>query len=218
MRIVIAGCGRVGSDLGLTFADRDHDVSVIGGDEAEFDRLGSTFNGTTHVGLAHDVAVQQGAGMEHADAFIAVTPSDNGNLMAVQVAKKVFAVPRAVARLDDPARADSYRALDIQFVAASTLVARVIYEEIVDEEFQYHVSFSGGDVEVVEMKISAAADTSTVSELEIDGEVRVAAVRRGSHTYVPTSDFQLRTGDLVVAAARFKSRPKLRRFSEEGRE
>ncbi len=212
---MIAGCGRGGSDLAVTVTNRDHDVSVIGIHESDFGRLGSTVNGTTHVGLAHDVAVQRDAGMEHADAFVAVTPSDNTNLMAVQVAKKAFDVPRALARLDDPARAESYRALEVEFVAGSTLVSRVIYEEIVDEEFQYHVSFSGGDVEVVEMKISEAGAGAELGELEIDGEVRVAAVRRGSHTYVPAPDFQLRVGDLVVAAMRFKARKKLRRFVEE---
>src|SRR5680860_413658 len=114
VRIVIAGCGRVGSDLAVTLSEEGHDVSVIDNTPGVFDRLGSTFNGTTHEGLGYDVRALREAGIELADAFVAATDSDNANAMAVQVAKRVFDVPKTIARLDDPAREEAYRALDVQ--------------------------------------------------------------------------------------------------------
>ena len=135
MLIVIAGCGRVGSDLAKSLSENGHDVSVVAKDQGRLDRLGDSFNGRTEVGLAYDVQTLRRADIEAADAFVAVTPNDNVNLMAVQVAKKVFDVPRTIARLDDPARADAYRALAVDYVAGAHLISRVIQEQIIQEEF-----------------------------------------------------------------------------------
>jgi trk system potassium uptake protein len=212
MRVVIAGCGRVGSDLALTLSEEGHDVSVIDSRQGVFDRLGSTFNGTTHEGLGYDVRVLKAAGIEYADAFIAATDSDNANAMAVQVAERVFGVPKTIARLDDPAREEAYRALGVQFVPGAKLTSKVIHEQIVREEFNFHVTFSGGDVEIVDMTVGAEGAARPVSEFEIPGDLRVAAIYRGHRTFIPDRDFVLAEGDIVVAAARTGARRKIRRF------
>jgi Trk K+ transport system NAD-binding subunit len=95
------------------------------------------------------------SGIELADAFVAATDSDNSNAMAVQMAKRVFGVPKTITRLDHPAREDAYRALDVQFVPGAKLTSKVIYEQLVIEEFSFHVTFSGGDVEIVDMVIGS---------------------------------------------------------------
>ena len=183
-------------------AEEGHDVSIIDDRPGKLEALGTTFNGTTHFGRTIDIRMLKEAGIEFADAFAAVTNSDNINVMSAQLAKQVFGVPRTLARLDDPGRADSYRALDISYVAGAQLTANVIFERLVDEEFAYHVTFSGGDVEVVEMNLGAKANGLTVEGLEVENQLRIAAVRRGDQTYIPESSFELRENDLVVAAAR----------------
>lgn len=212
MRIVIAGCGRVGSELSVTLSQEGHDVSVIDNQPEMFDRLGSTFNGTTHEGLGYDVRLLREAGIEYADAFVAATDSDNANAMAVQVAKKVFGVPKTIARLDDPAREEAYRALGVQFVPGAKLTSKVIHEQVLREEFSFHVSFPGDDVEIVEMTIGPEGAGLTVAELEIPGTLRVAAVYRGQSTVVPDNSFELAEDDLVVAAGRAGARKKIRRY------
>ena len=211
---MIAGCGRVGSDLALSLAEAGHDVSVIDDRPGTFKALGSAFNGTMHFGRAIDIRLLKEAGIEFADAFVAVTNSDNANAMSVQLAKQVFGVPRTLARLDQPGRAESYRALDIEYVAGAKLTANVIFERIVEEGFTYHVTFSGGDVEIVEMIIAASVKGLDVAHLEIEDELRVAAVRRGAKTYIPDPSFVLRGGDMVVAAARAGVRNRVHRFLE----
>lgn len=210
MRIVIAGCGRVGRDLARRLAMVGHDVSIVDSDPAAIDKLGSAFNGTTHIGLAYDVDVLRGAGIERADSLVAVTSSDNANLLAVEVAQEVFNVKRAVARLDDPAREQAYRALDINYVPASRIVTNVIFEAVIDEEIRFHLTFSDGDVEVVEMVMGPQSNGLTVAELESEGEVRVAALRRNHRTIIPTRDAELEPGDLVVAAIRSGARGKIK--------
>lgn len=212
MRVVIAGCGRVGSDLALTMSEEGHDVSVIDSRPEAFDRLGSTFNGATHEGVGYDVRVLKEAGIEYADAFVAATDSDNANAMAVQVAQRVFGVPKTIARLDDPAREDAYRALGVQFVAGARLTSKVIHEQLLREEFAFHVTFPRGDVEVVDMIIGPEGAGRSVSELEIPGDLRVAAIYRDSQTVIPADDTPLAEGDLVVAAARAGARRNIRDF------
>jgi trk system potassium uptake protein TrkA len=212
VRIVIAGCGRVGSDLALSLSDSGHDVSVVDVDAEAFRRLGSAFNGTTHEGQAYDIQVMRDAGIEFADAFAAVTSFDNVNLMAVQVANQVFGVPKTVARLDDPRRTDAYRALNIKHVTAGKLISRAVREQILEGEYQSHLAFLGENVELMEMLMSADADGISVHELEIRGRLRVAAVRRGLEVMVATRRMILNEDDIVIAAAEEGVRRKVSRY------
>ena len=215
MRIVIAGCGRVGSELAGRLAAAGHDVSIIDAQHDALNSLGSTFNGTTHMGFAYDVDVLRAAGIEQADAFVAVTNSDNGNLMAAEVAKEVFNVPRTLARLDDPAREQAYRMLDVDYVAATRIVTNVVFESIIDQEFKYHLTFSEGDIEVVEMTIGEESPDLTVGGLEVESGLRVAAVRRDRNTFIPTLETVLEPGDLVVASIRTGVRARVKKHLAE---
>jgi len=216
VRIVIAGSGRVGGDLAHELADNGHDVSVVDISKSALEDLGSTFNGSVHLGLAYDVAVLKEAGIEYADAFVAVTDSDNANLMAVQLAKEVFMVPKTIARLDDPHRERAYRQLDVAYVAASKLISKVVYEQIVEQEFRFHVTFEDGETEIVDMQLGPAAEGLKVEDLEIAGRLRVAAVRRDGQTFIPDAGSALRNDDLIVAAARQGVINKVRRYLAAG--
>ncbi len=189
-------------------------MSVLDDRPETFQALGSTFNGTIHLGPAIDIQVLKDAGIEFADAFVAVTNSDNANVMSVQLAKKVFGVPKTLARLDEPGRAESYRALDIDYVAGAKLTANVFFQLVVSEGFTYHVTFSGGDVEIVEMVVGPKGKGVTVEEFEVKDQLRVAAVRRGEQTLIPSRSFGLEPGDLVVASARVGVDARVERFLE----
>lgn len=215
MHVVIAGSGRVGSTLAKWLADDGHDVTVIDSNQGALDRLGKAFNGATLLGVAYDVDILRRAGLDSEDTFVAVTDSDNANLMAVEVAKSVFGVDRAIARLYDPNREESYRALGIQHVTGTKLIANVVYEQVVDHEFAYHVTFTDGDVEIVEFILNADGHGLMIDQLEIRNKLRVAAVRRGDHTFIPGRRFELHTGDLVVAAARDGVKLRIERYLKE---
>ncbi len=215
MRIVIAGCGRVGTDLALTLSEEGHDVSVIDDRPGIFRRLGSRFNGTTHDGLAYDVRLLKEAGIEFADVFVSVTDTDNANMMSAQVAKQVFGVPTVIARLDDPSREDAYRALKVPFVAGAKLASKVIHEMIIDDEFGYHVTFSHGDIEIVEVVLGPKADGLTIERLEVEDGFRVAAVVRNRKTIIPRDDFSLEEHDLVVGALRGGARGRIKKYIVE---
>lgn len=201
MYVVIAGAGRVGGQLASDLAELGHDVVVIDNHPDALDALGKSFNGMAIQGEAYDVDVMREARITSADVFCAMTDDDNTNLMAAEVAKVVYGVERVLARLHDPAREESYRALGVPYISATNLIATVALERIVYEEFAVHIAFHGGEVEIVEFTLTEDADGIRVVGLEIEGQLRVAAIRRGTQTLIPTDDTALQPGDLVVAAA-----------------
>ncbi len=128
MHVVIMGCGRLGSTLARELDSEGHHVTVIDIDAAAFNWLEDDFRGTTIVGAGEDIAVQQAAGVQRADIFLALANGDNRNAMAVQVAKHIHRAPRVVARIYDPERADVYRQLGINVVNPTTILDQMVRE------------------------------------------------------------------------------------------
>ena len=129
MSVVILGCGRVGSTLARQLAREGHAVTVIDLTSDAFRRLGPKFKGQRVVGTGLDQDTLRKAGLDSADVFIAVTQGDNTNIMAAQIAKEVFSVPRVIARIYDPIRAQAYREMGITTLCTTTLAAGIIRAE-----------------------------------------------------------------------------------------
>jgi trk system potassium uptake protein TrkA len=128
MKIVILGCGRVGAQLAQMLLTEGHGVTVVDQDSSSFLRLGSDFAGQLVLGTAIDEDVLVRAGAQEADALIAVTSGDNTNVMAAQVAKEIFGVPRVICRIKDPLREEIYRGLGLETICATIWQARRIQE------------------------------------------------------------------------------------------
>lgn len=130
MKVIIMGCGRVGAQLaGLLDADR-HDVTILDTDAYSFRRLSPTFGGTALIGNGIDEAVLKRAGIEEADVFVALTQGDNRNVMAAQIAKHIFNVPRVISRIYDPLRQELYDTLGIEAFSPTTIFAQLVKEKI----------------------------------------------------------------------------------------
>jgi trk system potassium uptake protein TrkA len=136
MYVVIMGCGRVGARLARLMVDAGNEVLVMDLTPAAFERLGRDFPGVTMVGngIDHDDLVK--AGIERAEAFAAVTQGDNRNIMAAQIAKHVFKVPRVVTRIYDPIRQDTFKALGLDAVSPTVIGAQAFYSLLTGEESQ----------------------------------------------------------------------------------
>ena len=124
------GCGRGGAQLaGLLDAD-GHDVTVLDTDAYSFRRLASTFSGTALIGNGIDETALKRAGIEEADAFVALTQGDNRNVMATQIAKHIFNVPKAICRIYDPLRQELYNTLGIETFSPTTIFAQLVKKKI----------------------------------------------------------------------------------------
>jgi trk system potassium uptake protein TrkA len=128
MRVIILGCGRVGSYLAKMLVEEEHQVCVIDRNAEAFKRLGEKFPGEVALGTGIDEEVLRRAGIERADAFVAVTNGDNTNVMAAQVAREIFGVQRVICRIYDPIRTEVYRELGLETFCPTILGAKVIHD------------------------------------------------------------------------------------------
>jgi len=130
MKLVIMGCGRVGARLaGLLDAD-GHTVTILDTDAYSFRRLPPEFGGTALIGNGLDEEALKKAGIEEADAFVAVTQGDNRNVMATQIAKHTFNVPKVVCRIYDPLRQELYSTLGLETLSPTTIFAQILKEKL----------------------------------------------------------------------------------------
>jgi trk system potassium uptake protein TrkA len=203
----------VGSQLATLLSIDGHNVTVIDKDSDSFRRLGTTFNGVTVRGLGFDEDVLQEANIEECDAFAAVTDLDNTNLMAAEVARKIFNVKHVVARLYNPQRERTYQQLDLDYICGTTLVAERLLDKI-KAGHGHHVD-SFGDVEIVVFKLREDAAGKHVRDIFVEGQVLPAIIARGNRTFIPTLDTELLLGDVMRVAVKNEAVHKLARFMED---
>jgi len=132
MKVVIMGCGRVGARLATLLDAEGHLVTVLDTDTYSFRRLPPIFNGTALLGDGTDEESLRKAGIEEADAFVAVTQGDNRNVMAAQIAKHIFNVPKVICRIYDPLRRELYNTLGIEAFSPTTIFAQMLKEKLED--------------------------------------------------------------------------------------
>jgi trk system potassium uptake protein len=130
MKILIMGCGRVGARLASLLDEDGHEVTILDNDTYSFRRLPPSFSGTALFGNGIDEEALKKAGIEEADIFVAVTQGDNRNVMACQVAKNIFKVPRVVCRIYDPLREEMYSALGLETISPTKIFAQLMREKI----------------------------------------------------------------------------------------
>lgn len=135
MKIVILGCGRVGSTIATTMSSEGHDVTIIDMNPDSFRRLTGDYTGHKVVGNGIDEDTLRRAEVEKADAFVATTNGDNRNIMSVQMAKVRFNVPKVVARIYDPNRASAYAELGVDTICTTCVGAGLMRDMILGQPF-----------------------------------------------------------------------------------
>lgn len=131
MNVVVMGCGRVGARVASILDHSGHDVTVIDTNSGAFKRLSPEFKGDTVIGTGIDEDVLRTAGIETAQAFVAVTNGDNRNIMAGQVARAIFGVPEVIVRIYDPVREDTYRRLGLTTVCPTTTMSALVIDHVI---------------------------------------------------------------------------------------
>lgn len=213
MYVIIVGCGRVGSELAALLSNENHNVVIIDKDPSSFERLGGTFNGLTLIGNGFDQDLLRHAGIEKADAFCAVTNGDNTNLISAQVAKKIFNVPKVIARVYDPQRAHIYAALGMDIISGTILFAAMLRDKIIESHFSSYL-IETKDLGVIEIDPKKNLIGKPVQNLNIPGEFMVVAIRRIQGVIIPEPQTIIEPNDILMGIVTVKSLSKVKeRFS-----
>ena len=209
MRIIVIGCGRTGAGLAKVLDAAGHTVTVVDQDDTTFGRLGPSFGGTRIHGIGFDRDVLLAAGIEAADGIAAVTGDDEVNAVVARLAGRRFRVPRVVARLHDPRKAQIYRRLNVQVVAPVDWGIHRAAALLSFSDIGAVTSLGTGQVDLVEVEVPHLLDQRPIGELTAAGEVLPVAVSRAGRTFIPTPGTTMHAGDIVHLAVVAASRSRL---------
>jgi trk system potassium uptake protein len=200
MHVIIVGCGRVGSELGVRLSDEGHTVAVIDKNRRAFRRLPEDWPGRTVVGFGFDRDHLLQAGVAEAGAVAAVTSGDNSNILAARIARETFGIPNVVARIYDPRRALIYQRLGIPTVATVTWTTEQVVRRLFPERSAIEYSDSTGEVSFVERALPDSWVGRHLAGL-VDGDrFRPVIVRRAGHARLATPDLVGQEGDICLMA------------------
>jgi trk system potassium uptake protein TrkA len=207
MRVILLGGGETVEAiyfLARLFVRRGYDVTIVDPSPAEAQTLSRRVKATVLVGDGSDPVVLEEAGARQADLVLSLTPQDPDNLVACQVAQKLFGVPRTLALVNDPENEEVFRELGITEVFSSTKVigslieGRTVFDEIThlfpaDEGRRYvtEVVLDGDDPVIGQ----------TLADLELPPESLVVAIIRDGDVVVPGGEDRLRVADRLIVIA-----------------
>jgi len=211
MYIIIVGCGRVGSELANLLQNEGHNVVIIDNDPESFRRLGSTFNGVTLTGNGYNVELLKEAGAEKADALCVVTDGDNTNIMAAEVAKKIFKVPKVIARIYDPKRAHIYKHMGLDVISGTVLFAAMLRDKIIESHFTGYL-IETGELGVMEIPVKEEFVGRKVSDINIQDEFLIATIVRKKGAIIPRPATILEKNDLLMGVVKISSLAKIKKI------
>ena len=201
MQIIVVGGGKVGYYLTKTLMEHGHKAYLIEQDRAVCARVANDLDITVICGDGSTIDILEAADAAQADALIAVTGRDQDNLVACQLAKRVFHVGRTVARINNPKNAALIKQLGVDIPVSSTdNIARLLEREVDAAAFRQLMPLNRGEASLSEFQLPEDYPMSGVklSELRLPEESVVVSISRDGHLIIPRGNAQLFAGDKVL--------------------
>ena len=217
MRIIIVGCGRVGSTIVEQLSKEGNDITIIDKNAEVVSSLTNLYDVLGVVGNGATYSVQMEAGIEEANLFIAVTESDELNLLCCTVAKRVSNCS-AIARVRTPEYSKEAEYLKEKLglamiinpdLEASKEIARIL---ALPSALEVN-SFAHGQAELVKYKVPAESilDDLAIMNLgkTVSQQVLICAIEREGEVYIPSGNCVIKEGDIITFVA---TRKQARKF------
>jgi trk system potassium uptake protein len=197
VHVVIMGCGRVGAAVTVSLAKAGHSVTIIDKRAEAFEKLPPGFDARTIVGLGFDRTVLEEAGINEAEGFVAVSNGDNSNIVSARVAREHYHVPKVIARIYDPRRADIYERLSIPTVASVRWAAAQIQFLLFHGKEEQKESFAGGSLLHYAVVVPDHLVGRPVGAVQSAGEVSIIGIERGGSGFIPVEGSTFQQADIV---------------------
>ncbi len=210
MKVIIVGCGEMGSGLALNLVKKHHQVTVIDSNPSAFKMLGHDFVGDTIDGIGFDKDVLEHADIRSADAVVACTNSDETNALIGRLSRNIYQVPHVISRLYVPRKAELYRTLGIQTISATTWGIHRVMELLSYDQLDSVLTIGENNVELFRIETPALLIGKTVNEMTIVSETSVVAITRDYQTLLPTMGTVLQQHDIIYIAAQATAVPRLK--------
>jgi trk system potassium uptake protein len=203
MFAIVAGGGKVGSNVARTLLRRGHEVTLIEQRRDRYELLEREFEYQVHNGDATELFVLERAGISRpADIVIAVTGDDEDNLVIGQLAREKYGVERVVARVNDPRNQQLFDLLGLDLtVSATQMVLGLIEHEVPAHELIHLLELRKENLEIVEVEVDEGAPGvgRRVEQLSLPEGARLISVMRGGKAEIAVGSTRLEAGDQVLA-------------------
>jgi trk system potassium uptake protein TrkA len=214
--IVVNGGGKVASALVQTLLERGHEVAVIEKRREIASKLAVELpdDALIIVGDGCNMQYQDDAGVSHADVFASVTGDDDDNLVACQLAKVAFGVPRTVARVNTPKNQKIFDTLGIEAISSTTIISRMIEEEATVGDLRTLISLRKGNMAIVEVELPVdrcVVCGKKVKDLDIPVDCLIIALIRGDEIVTVHGETEMEPGDVVIAFTKVEHERTLKR-------
>ena len=202
MYIIIVGGGEVGFHLARILLNDGHEVLILEQDAARCERLCEELGEVVYRGDGCEAATLDSVGTGRADMLVAVTDGDEDNLVACQVAKHKFNVPRTIARITNPKNETIFKMLGIDATVSSTnLILAHIEQELPSHPLIPLLKLKSGTLEVVEIKIPPGSKVvgRKIGSFRLPkGSAVLLVIGKDKGPQIPTEETVLEAEDEVV--------------------
>ena len=213
MYIIVVGGGKVGYYLTKTLVNEGYEVLLIEKNPKKVITYGERFGSVVIEGDGAELSTLEAAGAARADVVVAVTGDNEENLVICQTAKRMFNVPRTIARVNNPKNEEIFRKLGIDVTVSSThLILSIIEQEIPERGLVHLMTLKHAQLAIVETTVEegAVAAGKSLADITFPPNVVISAVLRDSSLLIPRGDTVLQPGDEVIALANHESEEALR--------
>jgi len=213
MYIIVVGGGKVGYYLSKTLLSEGHEVLILEKDAKKCEAICEELGSVVVRGDGCEARTLADAGTERADMLIAVTNEDEDNLVACQVAKNKFKVPRTIARIKNPKNEALFKKLGVDVTVSSTnLILEHIEEEVPTHPLVHLLTLKGGSLEIVEVKIpqNSSVAGKRMKEIDLPPDSVICLMIGKWGAQVPSGDTILEAEAQVIAVTRPEAEEALR--------
>lgn len=212
MRIIIIGGGKLGHQIAVNMLDRNYDVKLIEKDKLKCMRLANELDAEVINGDGTEIEVLEEAGAKNADCFIAVTGSDQDNLVASQLAKRVFKARKVIIRANDPRNLQALRTLGSAIAVSSTeIITNLIEQEVNTAEMHLLATLNKGKAAICTMTLpqNTALNGIALKDITLPKGSLIISLLRNDNMVIPNGFTTVRAGDEIVAVCEGESQKEL---------
>ncbi len=213
MYAVIVGGGKVGYYLAKSLVFEGHEVLVLEKDMNRARIINEELGAVTIRGNGCELPILEDAGVSRADVLVAATGDDEINLIACQIAKARFNVPRTIARINNPKNERIFKELGVDATVSTTdAILNRIQEELPAESLRHLLSVRGAGIEIIELKISdsSPAFKKSLKDLQLPDDAVIALLIRHGESRVPSPNTIVEHDDELVVVTPLRSELRVR--------
>lgn len=213
--VVVVGGGRVGYFLTKALRENNVEVTIIEQSQKIYDLVTRQVDCPVILGDGAATAIQQQAGVGRANVFVAVTNHDHDNLIACQIAKQRFGVPKTISRVKNPRNEVVMQKLGVDVTVSSTaIITSVIQSELPTSRIRTVLDLRTGGLELMEYNLDSQSPVAgqRLRDLEMPAECNLVTVIRKGNAIIPRGDTVLENGDTVLALVKISDEPTVRKF------